>query len=79
MHELATKIKTRLEKLDTDIELSYEKIFDILCQEYHLNSSYLEQALSCKCPFALIGFINELELPEISDCSDMIKTLNTHS
>lgn len=66
MYELATKIEVRLWELDKNLELSYEKIYDILCQEYHLNANSLEKALNCKCPFALTGFISKLELPELS-------------
>ncbi|ACC85432.1 hypothetical protein [Nostoc punctiforme] len=37
-----------------------------MCQEYHLNADLIEKELNCKCPFALTGFLMELERTELS-------------
>jgi hypothetical protein len=65
MYELASAIEVRLWELDENLELTTEDIFDILCQEYQLNADSLEKELSCKCPFALTGFLRELERTEV--------------
>jgi hypothetical protein len=65
MYELASAIEVRLWELDENLELTNEDIFDILCQEYHLDGDSLEKELSCKCPFALTGFLRELERTEV--------------
>jgi hypothetical protein len=67
MYELASLLEVRLWELDENLELTTEDIFDILCQEYQLNGDSLEKKLSCKCPFALTGFLRELERTEITD------------
>lgn len=66
-------------ELDENLELTSEEIFEIVCQESHLNTDFLKQALGCKCPFALIGSINELEFNKFSNYSVIIEDLNTHS
>ncbi|BCL40344.1 hypothetical protein [Nostoc sp. MS1] len=65
MYELASLVEVRLWELDKNLELTTEDIFDILCQEYQLNADSLEKELSCKCPFALTGFLRELERTEV--------------
>jgi hypothetical protein len=58
--ELINLIEVRISELSENLELTSEDIFEIICQEYHLNADFLKEALGCECPFALIGFINEL-------------------
>ncbi len=70
MYELASLLEVRLWELDENLELTTEDIFDILCQEYQLNGDSLEKELSCKCPFALTGFLKELEDSEIANYLD---------
>jgi hypothetical protein len=67
MNELAKKIELRVEELDKNLEMASSELFSTVCQENNLNSSILEEALSCDCPFGLIGFVKELEQSEISD------------
>ncbi|MCW5319534.1 hypothetical protein GTQ43_40120 [Nostoc sp. KVJ3] len=62
-------IEARVCELDENLELSTKNIFDIVCQEYHLVADLIEKELNCKCPFALIGFLRELEQTELSDYS----------
>lgn len=54
-----SEIQSRINDLESKQELSYDEIFDIVCQEYKLDANFFEQQLGCKCPFALIGFIEE--------------------
>jgi len=70
MYELASLLEVRLWELDENLELTTEDIFDILCQEYQLNADSIETALSCKCPFALTGFLKELQDSEIANYLD---------
>ncbi|MGF1939129.1 MAG: hypothetical protein RM347_033065 [Nostoc sp. ChiQUE02] len=77
--ELITLIKARISELDQNLELTTQDIFLIICQEFNLDADFLKEALSCQCPFALIGFINELELPDFLNYSLIIEDLNTHS
>lgn len=70
MYELASLLEVRLWELDENLELTTEDMFDILCQEYHLNADFIETALSCKCPFALTGFLKELQDLDIANCLD---------
>ncbi|MBD2205737.1 hypothetical protein H6G33_26030 [Calothrix sp. FACHB-1219] len=65
--ELIYLIEARIVELDKNLGLTTEDIFDTVCLEYHLNADFLEKELSCKCPFALTGFLSELEQTEISD------------
>lgn len=65
MYELASLLEVRLWELDKNLELTTEDIFDILCQEYQLNADSIEKELTCKCPFALTGFLRELERTEV--------------
>ncbi|MBE9008212.1 hypothetical protein IQ259_24900 [Fortiea sp. LEGE XX443] len=60
-------IEARVEELDENLELTTDEIFEIVCREYHLNADSLEKELNCKCPFALTGFLSELEPTKISD------------
>jgi len=62
-------IEGRVWELDQNLELTTEDIFEIVCQEYHLNAELIEKELNCKCPFALTGFLSELERTEVSDYS----------
>lgn len=64
-------IEARVEELDENLELTTDEIFEIVCREYHLNADSLEKELSCKCPFALTGFLNELEPTKICDYSTL--------
>ncbi|MFN6456096.1 MAG: hypothetical protein RM022_028415 [Nostoc sp. EfeVER01] len=64
-------IEARIVELDENLELTTEDIFNIVCQEYHLNADFLEKELSCKCPFALTGFLRELERTELDDYSTL--------
>jgi hypothetical protein len=59
-------IEGRVWELDQNLELTTEDIFDVVCQEYHLNAKLIEKELNCKCPFALAGFLSELEPLELS-------------
>ncbi|MBW4564897.1 MAG: hypothetical protein KME32_27995 [Mojavia pulchra JT2-VF2] len=59
--ELIHLIEVRVGELDENLELTTEDIFEIVCREYHLNAELLEKELNCKCPFALTGFLSELE------------------
>ena len=77
--KLVNLIEAQILELDENLELTSEDIFEIVCQSSHLNTDFLKQALGCKCPFALIGFINELEFNEFSNYSAIIEDLNTHS
>lgn len=70
MYELTTLIEARVWELDKNLELPTEDMFDILCQEYHLNTVSIETALGCKCPFVLTGFLQELEDSEIANYLD---------
>lgn len=70
MYELTTSIEVRVWELDKNLELTTEDMFDILCQEYQLKADSIETALSCKCPFALTGFLKELEDSEIANYLD---------
>ncbi|MEH1965348.1 hypothetical protein [Nostoc sp.] len=67
LEELIHLIEMQIVELAENLELTTEDIFEIVCLEYHLNADFIEQELSCKCPFALIGFLSELEQTEISD------------
>ncbi|ACC85414.1 hypothetical protein [Nostoc punctiforme] len=69
--ELIYLIEARIVELDENLELTTEDIFDTVCFEYHLNADFLEKELSCKCPFALTGFLSELETTELSDYSTL--------
>lgn len=64
-------IEGRVWELDQNLELTTEDIFDAVCQEYHLNAELIEKELNCKCPFALTGFLRELEGTEVSDYSTL--------
>ncbi|MBE8988780.1 hypothetical protein [Nostoc sp. LEGE 12450] len=64
-------IEARVWELDQNIELANEDIFDAVCHEYHLNTELIEKELNCKCPFALTGFLRELEPTEIYDYSTL--------
>ncbi|MHC5747583.1 MAG: hypothetical protein ACYTXT_38055 [Nostoc sp.] len=46
-------IEARVWELDENLELTTEDIFDVVCQEYHLNAELIEKELNCKCPFAI--------------------------
>ena len=59
-------IEGRVWELDQNLELTTEDIFDVVCQEYHLNAELIEKELNCKCPFALTGFLSELKTLELS-------------
>nr|MDZ8016525.1 hypothetical protein [Nostoc sp. SerVER01] len=50
-------LEARLSELDANLELSYKEIFDIVCQEFKLDANSLEKELNCKCPFALVGYL----------------------
>ncbi|MBC1237240.1 MULTISPECIES: hypothetical protein [Nostoc] len=67
MEKLAQKIELRVQKLETNLELTYSDIFTTVCQETNLNSLALEEVLGCDCPHGLIGFIKELNESEVSD------------
>ncbi|MFW9259789.1 hypothetical protein [Nostoc sp. CALU 546] len=77
--KLVNLIEAQILELDENLELTSEEIFEIVCQESHLNTDFLKQALGCKCPFALIGFISELEFNEFSHYSVIIDDSNTCS
>ncbi len=77
--ELINLIETRISELNQNLELTNEDIFKIICQESHLNAYFLEEALGCQCPFALIGFINELDFNDFLHYSVISEDLNTHS
>ncbi|MDZ8227844.1 MULTISPECIES: hypothetical protein [unclassified Nostoc] len=59
-------IEGRVWELDQNLELTTEEIFEIVCQEYHLNPELIEKELNCKCPFALAGFLREFKPLELS-------------
>lgn len=63
-------IEGRVWELDQNLELTTEDIFEIVCQEYHLNADSIETALSCKCPFALTGFLKEFENSDMTEYLD---------
>ncbi|MGJ5634945.1 hypothetical protein [Nostoc sp. CALU 1950] len=77
--KLVNLIEAQILELDENLELTSEEIFEIVCQEFHLNTDFLKQALGCKCPFALIGFINELEFNDFSHYSVIIEDSNMYS
>jgi hypothetical protein len=77
--ELINLIETRISELNQNLELTTQDIFQIICQEFKLNADFIEEALGCQCPFALIGFINKLEFNEFLNYSIIIEDLNTHS
>ncbi|OYD91473.1 hypothetical protein CDG76_26590 [Nostoc sp. 'Peltigera membranacea cyanobiont' 210A] len=56
----------RVWELNENLKLTTEDIFDVVCQEYHLNANLIEKELNCKCSFALTGFLSELEPLELS-------------
>jgi hypothetical protein len=60
-------IEERVWELDQNLELTTEDIFEIVCQEYHLNAELIEKELNCKCPFVLTGFLKELANSEMAD------------
>jgi hypothetical protein len=64
-------IEARIVELDKNLELTTEDIFEIVCKKYHLNADLIEKELSCKCPFALTGFLRELEQTELDDYSTL--------
>ncbi|MEH1861873.1 MAG: hypothetical protein V7K77_08825 [Nostoc sp.] len=69
-------IEERVWELDQNLELTTEDIFDAVCQEYHLNAELIEKELNCKCPFALTGFLRELQRTEVSDYSTLDWLIN---
>lgn len=60
-------IEERVWELDQNLELTTEDIFNAVCQEYNLNAELIEKELNCKYPFALTGFLRELERTEVSE------------
>ncbi|MHC0067698.1 hypothetical protein ACWATR_33195 [Nostoc sp. UIC 10890] len=58
---LVNSIEKRVQELNENLELSLDEVFYTVCQEYNLNAVAIEEALGCKCPFALIGFITTLK------------------
>lgn len=60
-------IEERVWELEQNLELTTEDIFNAVCQEYNLNAELIEKELNCKCPFALTGFLRELERTEVSE------------
>lgn len=52
---------------EADVNLQLDHVFNVVCQEHHLNPETLEQVLGCKDPFGLVGFLQELEPTEISN------------
>lgn len=56
------KLTIRVDELSQDLEITYEQIFDTVCEENFLDSNSIAEAFGCKCPFALIGFVSESSL-----------------
>jgi hypothetical protein len=46
--KLVNLIEAQILELDENLELTSEEIFEIVCQESHLNTDFLKQALGCK-------------------------------
>lgn len=51
------QIETRVNELDESLEYSYSEIFQLVCEEFGLNAVAIAADLGCKCPFALIGYL----------------------
>ncbi|RCJ18461.1 hypothetical protein A6770_33025 [Nostoc minutum NIES-26] len=66
MSNFSERIETRVQELDANLDLSSSDIFNTVCNENNLSTVLITQELGCECPFALIGFVNELEQSEIS-------------
>lgn len=53
------QIQDLVEKLDNELILSLEEIFNRVCDEFGLDGATIAAALGCRCPYGLIGYLSE--------------------